>query len=222
MGNHKAVERACVDRLLKVLGRPATRIDSAAPPAPDVRAMFVDGSVEVFEVTDIHPDEIPGQGSAARQDEERRATLDPSAIIPGWIPTEAMAAIRYRVEQKVKKASGYALEPDETLSLLLAGSLPKIGAVKSTFVFAPFLSVEQLNGELNELLAHSQFENAFIHLPLSGNAVHGWNRPCRWQVLRAAEDCSSEGRQMLALLKSEGGFGPDRLLPGTKIFGRLP
>jgi hypothetical protein len=65
MSTRQEVERDCVSRLLGVLGRPEARLASPTPPAPDVHAAFTDGSAETFEVTEIHPDEAPGQGSAS-------------------------------------------------------------------------------------------------------------------------------------------------------------
>jgi hypothetical protein len=216
----REIECECVRRLLAALGRSATHLDSPNPPAPDVRAVFADGSAEAFEVTEIHPDEVPGRGSAARSAEAQRAKRDPYAVTPSWIQTEPMPGIRHRLEQKVKKAAGYSVQPHETLSLLLVGSLPQIGAVAATFIVAKFLTVERLNAELNGLLAKSPFQRAYLHLPLSGSAVWAWSRPSGWLALRTPDDTSHEGRQALALLRSRGSFGPDGLLPGTMIFGR--
>ncbi len=215
-------ERECVRRLLATLGRPAARLDTPNPPAPDVRAGFADGSAEAFEVTEIHPDESPGHGSAARAAEEERTKRDPNVIASSWIRTDTMPAIRYRLEQKIKKAAGYAVQSNEPLSVLLIGSLPKIGAVAATYVLAAFLTVEQLNMETHQLLEKSRFQNAYVYLPLSDNALFGWNRATSWRVLREPADHSLEGRQTLEMLKSQGNFGRSGLLPGTKLFGRWP
>jgi hypothetical protein len=94
-----------------------------------------------------------------------------------------------------------------------------MGAAAATFVFAPFLSVEQLNGEFDELLANSRFDHAYVHLILSGNAVWGWSRGPGWCVLRNPDDISHEGRQMLDMLKDSAADG---LLPRTTITGRWP
>jgi hypothetical protein len=219
MSTRQEVERDCVSRLLGVLERPEARLASPTPPAPDVHAAFTDGSAETFEVTEIHPDEAPGQGSAARANEERRAKREPQTPVSSWIRLEALGAIRYRIEQKVEKSSGYAVPSNATLSLLLVGSLPKMGAAAATFVFAPFLSVEQLNGEFDELLANSRFDHAYVHLMLSGNAVWGWSRGPGWCVLRTPDDISHEGRQMLDMLKDSAADG---FLPTTTITGRWP
>ena len=55
-------ERDCVVRLLAQLGRSFTAIECLNPPAPDIRAKHADGSVEIFEVTEIHPDENRPRG----------------------------------------------------------------------------------------------------------------------------------------------------------------
>lgn len=211
-------EREHVRRLLVALGRPAIRLDSLHPPAPDVRVTF-NGSIEVFEVTEIHPDERPGKGSAARGAEELRASRDPQGLYLSWIHTNAIPAIRYRFERKERKALKYEVQPGESLSLLLVGSIPRIGAVASTLVIEAFQTTERLNTELNELLLKSRFQCAYLHLPLSGNALWGWDRQSGWHVRRSPDDLSAPGRQMLGALRSLGGFSPDGLLPGTQVFG---
>lgn len=209
-------ERACVMLLLARIGRPFTSIECLEPPAPDIRVQYADGSVEIVEVTEIHPDEDPNRGSASRQREERRARGNPHAIVPSWIPTEALPAIRLRIDDKIEKAAGYAVQPHETLSLLLEGSLPLIGAVASTYVFAPLVTLDRLNAELHECLTASRFQRAYLHLTLSGNAVWEWTRKKGWTVLCRPEDIAYEGRKMLDALKPRGsGVVP----PGTKIFG---
>ncbi|MGH8227248.1 MAG: hypothetical protein ACREU3_04970 [Steroidobacteraceae bacterium] len=209
-------ERACVLRLLARLGRPMISVECLEPPAPDVRVRYEDGSLEVFEVTEIHPDESPHQGSPARGQEERRARRDPHAIVPTCVPAEALPAICRRVEEKRKRADIYAVQPYETLSLLLVGSLPLIGAVASTYVFAPFLTIDRLNAELNESLGASRFQRAYLHLPLSGNSAWGWTSTTGWRVLCAPENIGIDGRKTLEALK---GLGSGVVPPGTQIFG---
>jgi hypothetical protein len=186
------------------------------PPAPDVRVTYSDRPTEVFEVTVIHPDETPGGGSEARRQEMLRARGSTNAIVPSWVAAQAVPAIRRRVEQKANKSAGYLVAPGETLSLLLVGSLPQVGALASTFIFAPFVTLEQLNSQLSENLLRSRFQAAYLHLPLSGNAAWGWARQSGWTVLCAPEDSAQEGRQTLDALR---GLGAGGLLPGTQVFG---
>jgi hypothetical protein len=209
-------ERACVMLMLARIDRPFTYVECLEPPAPDIRVQHADGSVEIFEVTEIHPDEDPHRGSVARQQEERRARGNPHAIVPSWVPTEALPAIRLRIDDKIEKAAGYKVQPHETLSLLLVGSLALIGAVASTYVFAPFVTVDRLNAELHQSLAASRFQRVYLHLPLSGNAVWEWTRQTGWTVLCAPADIANDARKMLEAVKPLGsGIVP----PGTKIIG---
>jgi hypothetical protein len=133
-----------------------------------------------------------------------------------------MPSIRLRVEEKVKKAASYEVEPNETLSLLLVGSIPRIGAIASTTVIEAFVRADQLDLELHEVLSKSRFHRAYLHLPLAGNALWGWGPSSAWRVLRDADDISREGREILGTLRALGGFGLNGLLPGTKIMGRWP
>jgi hypothetical protein len=209
-------ERRCVLLLTARLNRPISAIASGVPPAPDVRVTYADGSAEAFEITEIHPDELPDGGSEARALEMRRAKGDPSAIAASWVAIDALPALRRRIEQKARKSRCYEVLPGDLLSLLLVGSVPEIGALASTYIFAPQLPLDRLNGEIHELLAGSRFQRAYLHLPLSGNAVWGWTRQTRWSVLRVPEDTSKEGRETLEALR---GLGNGVLLPGTKLFG---
>jgi hypothetical protein len=216
MSNRRDIELESVRRLLELLGRPAASVKSADPPAPDVLVTYIAGARQAFEVTQLHPDEVPGQGSAVRAAEEQHAKRDPLAGYSMWIRTDALPAIRNRVEEKVKKASGYRLESEETLSLLLVASLPESGAVAATTVFAFLLDVQRLNETLHELLVSSRFESVYLHLMLVG-AVYRWDRAARWHVVRAADDFVVESREILGFLKSHGGFGPAGQLPGTRF-----
>jgi hypothetical protein len=213
-------ERECVRRLISTRGLPAAELLSQDPPRPDVLAISTDGSREAFEVTEVHPDEVPGHGSALRAAEERSARRDLRASPPIWILTDAISSIRLRVEKKVKKAARYEVKPNETLSLLLVGSIPKIGAIAATTVMEAFVKVDRLNLELHEVLGRSRFHRAYLHLPLAGNALWGWGPSSPWRVLRDADDISRDGREILGLIGAQGGFLPNGLLPGTKIMGR--
>ena len=136
-----------------------------------------------------------------------------------WIQTAFMPALRHRIEQKIRKAPDYVVVPGETLSLLLVGSIAKLGAVAATYVIAQLVSVEQLNAELHQILACSRFQYAYLHLQLSGNAVFEWSRESGWRLKRPPNNDNAAAREALDLLKAHGGFGPDGLLPGTELRG---
>lgn len=65
------VERECARRLLLELGHRDDEftLESARPPATDVRVLWPVGRADAFEVTDVHPDEVvdqrPAQGRPA-------------------------------------------------------------------------------------------------------------------------------------------------------------
>lgn len=127
------LERECVRRLQLELGKDGFSLESPNPPAPDARVVWPAGTCEAFEVMEVHPDELPGRGSAAPAEEEQRAKRNPQEIALSWITTNATPALTHRVDEKVKKAAGYAVRSNEPLSLLLVGALAKPGAVAATF-----------------------------------------------------------------------------------------
>jgi hypothetical protein len=55
-------ECECVRRLLAIFAPQAADISLQKPPAPDVLVIFADESRAVFEMTHIHPDEVPRAG----------------------------------------------------------------------------------------------------------------------------------------------------------------
>jgi hypothetical protein len=213
------IERECVRRLLLELGRRADEfaLESPNPPAPDVRVCWRSGDTDVVEVTEVHPDEVLGQGSAARADEEQRARRDPQDTTLRWIEANALPALSHRVLEKVRKSSGYALQPGESLSLLLAASLAMYGAAASTSIAWPFLNETVLNQHLHAALCASRFERAYLHLQL-WHGLWEWSRPQGWRALQAPRSVE-DGNEALAMLRQHAGRA---LLPGTEVVGRWP
>lgn len=215
-------ECECVRRLLLVCGLSWADAQPLDRRAPDVLVTWPNGWREVFEVTQIHPDEVPGEGSAARAAEEQRARLDPTSTAAVWLQTEFMPAIRYRIEEKVRKAAKYDVRPGESLSLLIVGSLPKLVGWASTHVIGFLVPVGQLDAVTSDLLSRSRFQRAYLHLPLSDNAVFEWTRTSGWQIKRQSDNYGEESRQMLEQIKARGGVDSYGRLPGTQILGRWP
>ena len=194
------IERECVQRLLLATGKADFILESPSPPAPDVKALWPDGSCDVFEVTEVHPDENPGYGSAARADEERHLRRDSQAIHGTWIQSTPIPAIGYRIADKIRKAQGYIVNANEPLSLLLVGGLLKPGAVAATSVVPQFLTTELLNQHFHESLANSRFDQAYLHLQLFG-AIWVWDKIKGWRVLQPP-NLFHEGRSALEMLRS--------------------
>ena len=137
-------ERECVRALQQELGKDVFVLTSPRPPAPDVSLQWPDGATQAFEVTEVHPDEVPRQGSAMRAREERRARAQPNELATTWLQTDSMPAIAHRVAEKVGKANSYALGVGEPLTLLLVGALRQPAAVAATFVIPQALVADRL------------------------------------------------------------------------------
>lgn len=211
------IERECVSALLQDLGKHAFALVSPNPPAPDVVATWPGGTTEAFEVTEVHPDEAPGQGSATREREERRAKAAPNELAMTWLQPDSMPAIVHRVAAKTRKAANYALDANQPLSLLLVGTLRLPAALAATFVVPDWLSVARLNQDLHEALDGSRFARAYLHLQLQ-HAVWEWNRPGGWRVVRSPQP-AEDGWSTISELKRQAGPGG---LPPTKIVGSWP
>jgi hypothetical protein len=208
------IECECVRRLYLTLGKNDFRLESPKPPAPDVRVIWANGTSNAFEVTEVHPDEVPGKGSVIRADEERRKKRNPRELAAMWIPTNGIRAIKHRVQEKAKKSSDYVIGVNEPLYLLLVGALAEPGAVAATFVPWQFLTVDMLNQELNALLENSRFQCAYLHLQIP-HALWEWSRPNGWRIVRAPQSFD-DGRSTLEMLRENANLG---VLPGTHIIG---
>jgi len=215
------VERECVKRLQRDVGvaEGSFRLESRQPPEPDIQLMSADGTVEAFEVTEIHPDEQQDHGSVLRAVEEAHARQDPSAIHSYWVLPDATPAIVHRVREKIRKAPNYVLGNAEPLTLLLVGALASHGAVAATGVVPWFVDVALLSRELDSELAGSRFQRMYLHLQLY-HAVWEWSRPHGWRVLRQPTTARSDGLEMLDMLR--GLAGNRSILPGTRIVARWP
>lgn len=211
------IERECVRALLQDLGKEAVALESPNPPAPDVIVRWRSGITEAFEVTEVHPDEVPAQGSATREREERRARAAPGTLAMTWLQTESMPAILHRAAEKTRRASSYELGADQPLSLLLVGTLRLPTALAATFVVPETLNVARLNEGLHEALDRSRFTRAYLHLQLQ-HVLWEWNRPDGWRVVRTPQPAES-GWSTIAELKREAGPGG---LPRAKIVGSWP
>lgn len=203
----------CVVGLLKTLDQPFTRAISLRPPQPDVRVWYIDRSVELFEVTQIRPNKYAmADANAASGREERGIKSNPDSVSPSSIAVEAFRSMRLRIRRKSRRT--YAVSLKQTLSLLLVGWLPSLGAVASTYVVAQFFTLERLNAELNECLRDSPFQRVYLHLPRYGDRVWGWTQQQQsWYVLRTSEDVAPEGRQLQEVLRElrSGGVSIDTL-----------
>lgn len=66
MRSKEEIERAHVLQMLVRIERPFVVVGNLEPPAPDVGVQYADQSIEIFEVTELHPDEGPRRGSPGR------------------------------------------------------------------------------------------------------------------------------------------------------------
>src|SRR6266853_2691159 len=145
-----------VERLLEMLNLAHEAPRSTNPPAPDVHVTLADGRSIALELTIVKVDEVAGAGSALRAKEEVLAKRAAGRAYSMWSDLNFMPALEHRMRAKAQKAASYRTDTDAELWLLVTGSVPKPGALASTFIPWFLLDQEDLNKRTHELLAASR------------------------------------------------------------------
>jgi hypothetical protein len=169
-------EMASALRLLHALG--LTSVTAKPSDRPDI-ILSLDQSDVGLEVTDLHPDDadLKAHGSPLRITEEQRMRNARGKPYAMWLHTASLPAFRSRISDKVTRARSYDRSHYSELWLLTASQLPH--AVASTYVFAPFVRIDDLNQYSDDLLASSPYSRAYLHLQLD-DAVWEWTRESKW------------------------------------------
>ena len=174
------LELSLAKSLLEALGQSFETI--LPSDRPDVIVEF-DGKTIGIEVTTFHSDEtLDSKGSLARAAEQKAARYRPSQINPSWQklgPTEGLVA---RISKKTNLAEAYERQTTADLWLLIATSLPSVGAEASTFAVPIFVDLVKLNIETHEMLCRSRFSTAYIHGHLS-HVLFSWNQSAMWHEI---------------------------------------
>ena len=103
-----------------------------------------------------------------------------------WGVANPLPGLVARINEKISVAAAYDKTGYEELWLLISSQLPKIGASISTFAFAPFVNVTNLNKATHMQLCGSSFSAAHFHLMMS-HCVYSWSRSEEWHVTKASE-----------------------------------
>src|SRR5438309_8629745 len=117
-------------------------------------------------------------------------------------------ALRIRVLDKIEKARGYTFGEYYEVWLVVGAGLALNHAVVSTFLPTMFVSVDDLNTDLDAELRRSKYQRAFIHVEVGGT-VFEWLRDRRWQrtetPLPGAETMGAE--DVIRLLRDPSSVG---------------
>lgn len=139
-----------------------------------------------IEVTVFHGDERQNtnRGSIQRRNEEQINRQASGRAYGMWSQVDPLPAIVARITDEVKRARSYNNDGFDELWLLVAASIPQLGAVGSTFIVPFALNLNDLNGKTDEILRNSQFSRVYLHSVL-GHTLHEWSHDKGWQVLQA-------------------------------------
>jgi len=182
MNEKQILELSLVERLFETLGyknvplRPSDR--------PDVIAELFGHDIGI-EVTTFHSDEKEkNKGSFLRAEEAKKAKESGGGpyFIWGGVP-DPMPALRVRIEDKVRLATQYDNTKYDDLLLLVAGQLPMLEAVASTFVLPLSLNIDLLNQSFHKILSESPFSAVYIHLIMQ-QVIYRWTPSTLWQLIK--------------------------------------
>lgn len=181
-------EKESAERLLHALGQGSVALK--CDDRPDILAS-VDRRRIAIEVTDLHPDErITRGGSLLRAEEEKLKDESPDKPYFLWLQAAFLSAFQLRVVDKIKRANKYSETNYDELWLLVSSQLPD--AVASTYVFSPFISLDDLNRATHALLCISRFGRAYLHLQLD-DILYEWSSSETWQIRKLPTGQASAG-----------------------------
>jgi hypothetical protein len=169
---------------------------------PDIR-FSINGRSIGMEVTVYHADEGSSQqanNESLRQIGERNARNAPGSPYTMAIPTDPHNALAARINDKISKAAQYKLDQTDELWLLVSAQQPSLGALPATYVVPFSIDTNRLDRDLHGNLNSSYFSRVYLHLNMN-HAIYGWNRECRWHVVRNANPPDTYGVDALNRLR---------------------
>lgn len=171
-------------RLLATLGHAQIAIEPSD--RPDVFAQV--GAMRIgIEVTQFHADEHAGAtGSSLRANEERLSRQLPDQSYAQWGISNPNPALVARITDKIAASATYETSSYNQLWLLVSASLPKLGAIGSTFALSTFVNVEELNLSTHQPLSNSSFSAVYLHILLSP-ALFCWSREKKWHAINVQQ-----------------------------------
>jgi hypothetical protein len=134
-----------------------------------------------IQVTDFSVDEAVADRRRGLRATERENAKDgryPTYSLP--LAHDRRAALRIRVLDKIEKARGYTFSEYDEVWLVIGAGLALDYAVVSTFLPTVFVSVDDLDTDLDAELRRSKYQRAFVHAQVGGT-VFEWMPNRRWQ-----------------------------------------
>jgi hypothetical protein len=154
----------------------------------DVQVLFSSGKKVGIQVTVFHADEHLAKNSSdecLRSREEKDRSSD--VIQTYAIPIDYRPALSERINEKIVKAQSYSFSDFDEVWLLVAASLPQVGAIASTTMLPVFVDPENLNIDCHESLSRSKYSVAFLHI-VNEKKTFRWQQLTRWQLVEDRGD----------------------------------
>jgi hypothetical protein len=179
-------EKALTLHLLNRLGMTAAAISDPNSGGPekgiDVLVQFTDGRTVGIQVTEVDPFAARG---TARANEKRLSRAAPNKPYFLWGQNNRaviLGAIAHGIRRKVQIGARHSFKFVDEVWLLICAGVPEHGAMGSTFVMTPWLSVDDMNSSTDHLLRGSKYNRCFF-LPIVGveQSFYWWDETIRWK-----------------------------------------
>ncbi len=139
----------------------------------------LDGRLVGFQVTQYHSDVNAGTtGSSLRREETRKAAVGLPAAM--FVKPISLPALIHVLEEKVNK--GWSQKDFPDMRLVIAASVPQVGATASTFLFEARLNVNEMNAQLSPILEQTKYSAAYLYVMMP-ESVYEWKKESGWKKL---------------------------------------
>jgi DnaB-like helicase N terminal domain len=117
-------------------------------------------------------------GSSLRHEETRKAAVGLPAAM--FVKPISLPALIHVLEGKVNK--GWSQKDFPDMRLVIAASVPQVGATASTFLFEARLNVNEMNAQLSPILEQTKYSAAYLYVMMP-ESVYEWKKESGWKKL---------------------------------------
>ena len=133
-----------------------------------------------IQVTELDTGGVPGTARANENKLKQETAALGHSTYMAWSenkPANLISAVAGAISRKARIAARHAFAGLDEVWLLVSCGVPDLGAIASTFVMTPWLTVEALDQATKATLSPSRYHRAFIHPILSvERCLYDWNR----------------------------------------------
>jgi len=148
----------------------------------DVQTLLGSGQKIGIQVTEFHSDDHSVKnGSETRRQEEKNKKL--GKIQAYGVTTDYRPALQKIIGEKISKAQNYSFSEFDEVWLVVAASLPQVGAMASTTMLSFFIDADKLNIDFHKALSRSKYSAAFLYI-FNERKIFQWQPHTKWHLAK--------------------------------------